>query len=228
MLNRHAVRVPIALALFAAVAASGCSSPHPVAAAQSGEWSHYGAMDPEGTESALEKRAVTVADLRRAAARGRAVAGDDVVLSGVIRGVCQTKGCWMTLTDAGQEPIFVKFRDYSFFVPRNAMGRKAVIRGTPIVTIVSVAMLRHYAEDARKSPAEIAAITSPETRVEFIADSVWIQGRGLVAPYAPPQPESCEEPTAPPAAPAAAPDAASEEIPTAIDLTPAAPFDDRS
>lgn len=226
MPNFLSVRLSAALALIAA--ASGCSAPHPAATAQNTEWSHYGAMDPEGTESALEKRAVTVADLRRAAARGRAVAGDDVVLSGVIRGVCQTKGCWMTLTDAGQDPIFVKFRDYSFFVPRNAMGRKAVIRGTPIVTTVSVAMLRHYAEDARKSPAEIAAITTPETRVEFIADSVWIQGRGLMPPYAPPQQESCDEPAATPAAPATAPDAATEEIPTAIDLAPATPSDDRS
>lgn len=214
------------LAILGAVAAAivGCASTHPAGIAKDEEWSHYGAMDPEGTESAVEKQAVTVAALRRAAARGRPIYGD-VVLTGVIRGVCQTKGCWMTMTDAAAEPVFVKFRDYAFFVPRNAVGRKAVIRGTPIVNTVSVAMLRHYAEDARKSPAEIAAITSPETRIEFIADSVWIQGRGLAAPYEASEQESCDEPAETPATTDGAPATSDTpaEPPAAIDPTPAAP-----
>jgi hypothetical protein len=219
--------LPLAIVFALAAAIAGCATTHPAGVAKADAWSHYGAMDPEGTESALEKQAVSVADLRRAAARGRPIYGD-VVLSGVIRGVCQTKGCWMTMTDAGAEPVFVKFRDYSFFVPRNAIGRKAVIRGTPIVNTVSVAMLRHYAEDARKSPAEVAAITSPETRIEFIADSVWIQGRGLVPPYEPSEQESCEEPAeSSPEATAAPADAAPpEEAPTPMDTAPAAPVVD--
>jgi len=124
-------------------------------------------------------------------------------MAGTVRGVCQTKGCWMQLVPDGEvQPVFVKFKDYSFFVPRNAAGRYAVIHGSPVVTEVSVEMLRHYASDAGKTETEILAITEPTRRLEFIADSVMIQGGGLQAPYVPPAPEQCEPAPSGSAAPA--------------------------
>jgi hypothetical protein len=40
--------------------------------------------------------------------------------------------------------------------------------------VVSVEMLRHYAEDAGKSKEEIMKITEPETKLSFEADGVII------------------------------------------------------
>lgn len=107
----------------------------------------------------------------------------DVIIEGRITSVCAIKGCWMEARDAAGTPIFVRFRGYAFFVPRNAAGQTFVARGDAIATTVSVEQLRHYAEDARLPAAEIAAITEPQQRIEFIADAVWIAGRNLDAPY---------------------------------------------
>ena len=37
-------------------------------------------------------------------------------ISGRIVETCSKKGCWMTL-DTGEDTLFIKFRDYAFFVP---------------------------------------------------------------------------------------------------------------
>jgi len=83
----------------------------------------------------------------------------------------------------GDDEMFVRFQDYAFFVPRNAAGHNVVMHGTAQLQTTSVEELRHYAQDAGKSPEEIAAITEPETRVTFFADSVYIEGAGLAAPH---------------------------------------------
>lgn len=139
---------------------AGCASnPHP-------GWSHYGtAVTDTHTDP------VPVASLD-GTERG-------VAIEGSITSVCQVKGCWMVLRDAEGREIFVRFRDYTFFVPTDAAGEHAVVVGDAIVRTVPVEGLRHFAEDARASPEEIAAITAPVTRVEFLADSVWINATDL-------------------------------------------------
>jgi len=186
------------IALLVPLAAFGCASKGPYQTAVSEDWSPYGPVlsgDPPAT---------SMDEIVSSEPTG------PVVLMGTVRGVCQTKGCWMQMTPEGAtDPMFVKFRDYGFFVPRNAAGRYVVIRGTPVYTEVSVEMLRHYAMDAGRTEAEIMAITEPQRRIEFIADSVLIQGRGLEAPYVSEVEENCEPaPTETPA------DDASTESPT--------------
>jgi hypothetical protein len=150
--------------------AAGCQSDgaNPMKTAKSDGWAHYGMDDKEwGDTVALG-----------------AVSGDhtNVIVEGTITEVCQMKGCWMRVAD-GQNELFVRFQDYSFFVPMNAMGHDIVMHGTAVETELSVEELRHYAEDAGKSPEEIAAITEPQMRVTFYADSVYIAGPGLDAPH---------------------------------------------
>ena len=41
---------------------------------------------------------------------------ESVQLSGIIKSSCPMKGCWMEIETNG-ETVFVKFKDYSFFVP---------------------------------------------------------------------------------------------------------------
>jgi len=91
-----------------------------------------------------------------------------------IKGVCQKKGCWMTMELPGGKESFVKFKDYAFFVPLNAADQEAIVSGKAFVSETSVAQLRHYAKDGGKSEAEIAKITEPEFEYKFMADGVLI------------------------------------------------------
>ncbi|HEX6813375.1 MAG TPA: DUF4920 domain-containing protein, partial [Planctomycetota bacterium] len=75
--------------------------------------------------------------------------GKTVRFTGPISGVCQTKGCWMQL--GSQNPIvFVKFKDYAFFVPKDASGRVAIVEGTMTMKQETVEQTKHYLEDAGK------------------------------------------------------------------------------
>ncbi|OKL41802.1 hypothetical protein A3841_11670 [Pontibacter flavimaris] len=111
-----------------------------------------------------------------AAALTAAVAGKDSVQATVaaeIKQSCQKKGCWMDVKLSDDSDMKVTFRDYGFFVPtENLEGRQVVFTGTAKRELVSVEDLRHFAEDAGKSEAEIAAITAPKEELRFVADGV--------------------------------------------------------
>ncbi|RAR70044.1 DUF4920 domain-containing protein [Flavobacterium aciduliphilum] len=89
--------------------------------------------------------------------------------------VCQKKGCWMNLDLGNDKTAFVKFKDYGFFVPKNAGGSEAIVHGKAFVEIVSVNDLKEYAKDAGKSNAAIDSIIAPETNYSFMADGVLIK-----------------------------------------------------
>lgn len=99
---------------------------------------------------------------------------DGISVKGRVESVCKVKGCWMQLV-ADQRPdetIFVKFKDYGFFVPLDCEGRELVMHGKAFKEITPVDELRHYAEDEGLSEAEIAAITEPKEELKFMADGV--------------------------------------------------------
>lgn len=99
---------------------------------------------------------------------------ENVKVEGKVEGVCQKKGCWMNIVsdDTSKEPMFVKFKDYGFFMPMDIAGRKVVMRGKAFTEETSVDELRHYAEDEGKSKEEIEAITEPKVELKFMADGV--------------------------------------------------------
>lgn len=105
-------------------------------------------------------------------------AGDSVLVSfkTKVNEVCQKKGCWIKL-DLGDSTTeaFVKFKDYEFFVPKDAAQADAIIKGVAYKAETSVAELRHYAEDAGKSAEEIAAITKPKLEYTFLADGIFLK-----------------------------------------------------
>lgn len=70
------------------------------------------------------------------------------------------------------DEIFVKFKDYGFFVPLNCEGRTAVMEGWAYKDVQSVEELKHYAFDAGKTQEEIDSITEPEVTYTFLADGV--------------------------------------------------------
>ncbi|MEC8134232.1 MAG: DUF4920 domain-containing protein, partial [Bacteroidota bacterium] len=85
----------------------------------------------------------------------------NMVIKGVIKEVCSKKGCWMRLSLTDEEDLMVRFKDYGFLVPTDASG-EVIIKGQAFETQISVEDLRHYAQDAAATEAEIAAITEPK------------------------------------------------------------------
>ena len=96
-------------------------------------------------------------------------------VEGEIIDVCPKKGCWMNVKVA-EDTLFVKFKDYGFFVPTDGIqGKKVYMSGEIFKDTISVARLRHYAEDAKKPESEIMSITEPEFMLNMIADGVAIR-----------------------------------------------------
>ena len=97
-----------------------------------------------------------------------------IQLEGKILSSCPKKGCWMEMK-FDNDTVFVKFKDYGFFVPKNDIeGKKASINGILSSEKISVKELRHYAEDAGKSKLEISKIKNPKLKFSFLADGVQI------------------------------------------------------
>ena len=142
---------------------SGCASKAPVG------WTAF------GDDIVIEEQSTPIASLQ---------GGErDVVIAGTITDVCKIKGCWMNVKDNAGSEIFVQFENYGFFVPMNSTGHRVKVHGRAVKMEWSVEELRHFAEDAHKSPAEIAAINQPKTRVTFMADAAWVEGPGLDNPH---------------------------------------------
>ena len=97
-------------------------------------------------------------------------------VTGKVKEVCQKKGCWMTLVSdqTGYPEMRVTFKDYAFFMPKDLSGKRVVVDGFARIETTSVDVLRHYAEDAKKSAEEIAAIKEPLREVSFEAAGVLI------------------------------------------------------
>ena len=95
--------------------------------------------------------------------------------SSTIKEVCSKKGCWMKLLLDDKTETMVRFKDYGFFMPLDAAGKEVIVAGKAFVNEVSVADLKHYAEDAGKSPEEIADITEPAMEFAFEANGVLLK-----------------------------------------------------
>ncbi|MET0635797.1 MAG: DUF4920 domain-containing protein [Chitinophagaceae bacterium] len=86
--------------------------------------------------------------------------------------VCPKKGCWLKLEVNDSTTAFVKMKDYAFFLPTAVKGKTVVLDGKVEMTTTSVAELKHYAKDAKKSQAEVDAITQPEKEIRFLANGI--------------------------------------------------------
>ncbi len=100
-------------------------------------------------------------------------AGKPVVVEGPIAGVCQNKGCWLTMLHEGKE-MRVRFKDYAFFVPKDCGGKTARVEGVLAIEKIPVDEARHYLEDAGKND-EAAKITEPVDGYTFMASGVLLQ-----------------------------------------------------
>jgi len=98
----------------------------------------------------------------------------DTKIKAKIIDVCPKKGCWLKLQVNDSRTAMVKMKDYRFFLPVAAKGKTVVLDGEVKMKTTSVAELKHYAEDAKKSKEEIAAITKPEKEIRVTAKGIVI------------------------------------------------------
>ena len=116
------------------------------------------------------KKAISPDDLNKELKSNPKIAKTSV--KGKITGVCPKKGCWVSLATDSGETFFVKMKDYAFFVPTALEGKTVILEGSAESKTTSVKELQHYAEDAKKSQAEIDAITKPQEEIRFVATGI--------------------------------------------------------
>jgi hypothetical protein len=156
------------VAAFATLLAACGGDPPADTTAQTGQPQTFGeAIAPDG--------AITMTDLMGQLATADSV---QVKVRGTVESVCQTKGCWVNLRDPQAGDLFVKFKDYAFFLPKDIAGREVVMEGYAYKETTSVEELKHYAEDEKKSQAEIDAITQPKDEYKFMASGVLLLPKG--------------------------------------------------
>ena len=137
-------------------------------AAENTEGTYYGEefeiMEPIQVDAAMEKMTRDTMNIQ---------------VSGIVESVCKSKGCWTNIAseEGDDETIFVKFKDYGFFLPLDCEGQEVVMTGKAFLEETSVDELRHYAEDEGKSEEEIAAITEPVEEYKFLASGVYLKAK---------------------------------------------------
>src|SRR5688572_12727839 len=124
----------------------------------------YGeAIKPEG--------AIAIAELPRKLVNEEAV---PTKIKAKVTDVCPKKGCWISLAMPDSTKVFVKMKDYGFFVPVDLIGKTVILDGEAVMKTASVEELQHYAEDAKKSKEEIAAIRKPQKEIRFTAKGILV------------------------------------------------------
>lgn len=125
-----------------------------------------------GTEFDAE-HAISMDSLEILMASGQPL--ENIKVSGEIKEVCQSEGCWMTIQKKDGTGMRVTFGDHAFFIPKNLAGKTAMFEGKAYIETTSVDDLRHYAKDEGKSDDEIAKITTPSSELVFDATGVMIR-----------------------------------------------------
>jgi len=91
---------------------------------------------------------------------------------GKVVDVCSKKGCWATVELENGQTAMIKMKDYGFFLPTAVKGKMVVLDGEMQKVVTPVSELKHFAEDAKKSQAEIDAITQPKEEISFTAKGI--------------------------------------------------------
>ena len=117
-----------------------------------------------------EKSAISTTKLEKKLKKSKKV--ENVAIKGKVTDVCDKKGCWLTIETEDNDKFFVKMKDYAFFVPTALIGKNVVLEGNAETKVISVDEQKHYAEDAKKSQAEIDAITKPQEEIRFMANGI--------------------------------------------------------
>lgn len=97
-----------------------------------------------------------------------------VKVTGKVTEVCKAEGCWLRMETANGATMLIKMKDHAFLVPLSMNGKTIVADGEATLKETSVEMLKHYAEDAGKSKAEIDAIKEPKKEITMQAKGILV------------------------------------------------------
>lgn len=93
-----------------------------------------------------------------------------IIIEGTVNNVCQKKGCWMEVLAGKDQPgVRVTFKDYGFFVPKDASGYKVRAEGKVKITTMSKETADHYAEEGAQL---VRNEDGTAKEVGFVADGV--------------------------------------------------------
>lgn len=109
--------------------------------------------------------------LTEALADPAAYAGKTVRMTARVEQVCQTKGCWMIVTD-GERSSRVTFEDYGFFVPKGAAGATVEMDVQIAREVMDEETARHLASETEGEDPD--AITGPVETISVVATGVRI------------------------------------------------------
>ena len=152
----------ILLAAFSLLTVQVVLAQPPAGDAKPGDW--YGAKVQ--TDNAI--------DISQIPAKLEATPTLDTKVKAKVLDVCPKKGCWLKLAVNDSTTAFVKMKDYAFFLPTSAIGKTIVLDGKAEIITTPVEELQHYAKDAKKSQAEIDAITQPKKEIRFTASGITV------------------------------------------------------
>ncbi|HUC80009.1 MAG TPA: DUF4920 domain-containing protein [Flavisolibacter sp.] len=152
----------ILLAAFSLLTVQVVLAQPPAGDAKPGDW--YGAKVQ--TDNAI--------DISQIPAKLEATATLNTKVKAKVLDVCPKKGCWLKLAVNDSTTAFVKMKDYAFFLPTSAIGKTIVLDGKAEIITTPVEELQHYAKDAKKSQAEIDAITQPKKEIRFTASGITV------------------------------------------------------
>ena len=96
------------------------------------------------------KKPVDIAALAKKPSR---FAGKTVRLEGVVRDVCQGRGCWVEVEGAKGASFMARSLDHSILLPKDCKGRRIVVEG--VVTAMKETPEEHaaHAGEAEEEPA---------------------------------------------------------------------------
>lgn len=124
-------------------------------------------------EKTTAENAITIDKLVTVMQAKEAGSPVDIKITGKVTEVCQKEGCWIKVKSPDGS-MMVKMKDHKFLVPVILEGKSIVINGIAETKKTSVAELRHFAEDAGKTKAEIAKITEPKTEIIVQAKGILV------------------------------------------------------
>lgn len=132
-----------------------------------GEQKNYGPVEVDSS------KAVTVQEM--IAEMDKTKEQKEFTFEGELTEVCSKAGCWVNIDKGNGETFMVTFKDH-FTIPTDTkVGSGAYFHGVASWDTIPVDILKHFAEDAKKSQEEIDAITEPKFELGFVADGIMLK-----------------------------------------------------
>jgi len=134
--------------------------------------------DEDGVIRRGVKLSTTAAlDVSKVAKKADELSGKIVKVSGDVSKVCTKKGCWFAMTSKDKkEEIRITAKDYGFFVPSAAVGKKAIVEGILEVKTMTQEEARHMAKDGGKDEKTINAIEGEQKELRLVSQSLEMRG----------------------------------------------------